>query len=751
MNGGNKDRDITRIASLIIANAMIFQEQLANSNPRVMPLAQLEAENLGRDLASKLVEHWEYINTNINYVPIFSIAKDLLVIVSSSPCLDAQLSNMAAVARQIVGKQAALRHDLAGRIFHRLLLDAKELGACYTSISAATLLLKLALRPDAWTLDWHDLGEIKQLRLADLACGTGTLLMAATQAINDNYIRACVETHSPSNSTMLHQVLAEDVIYGYDVQSSAVHLSATTIALLAPDVTFEHMHLYTVPFTVSTIGCEQSINLGSLDILRKEEPHWSRGDASIPLPRLDLCVINPPFNRSVGSNLLFGSLPIIERKKAHQELKKIIRDNGVTASLTAGLGSAFVAAADKLLRSGGRLALVLPRSLTSGVAWKKTRETLARSYVIEYIIVSHDPVRWSFSENTSLSEVLLVARKEVQPDCKSKTVCVNLWRNPSTQIEALAIADNLSRNAADTSDSFMKPITIGEKKWGEAISIPWSQLQDNTWFTTSFAQADLTSSVHSLALNGMLVLPGCGQCGFIPLEPLGTQGRLGPDRRDIFDAFVKSNVASSPYCAMWGHNAGHVKHLAHNSNSFLEARVEAIAGRKLRDPVTLWKRAGRVLIAERFRLNTGRVVAIRTPEKVLSNVWWSFDFHSLDTVSTTEYEKTLVLWLNSTLGILLFCAYRGETEGSWVHIKKPVLSSMPVLKLAALKDKIQHLALVYDSLSGSQLLPLSEMAYDRTRATIDNAISHCLDLPDLAPLRRMLSFEPVISGTSLFT
>ena len=38
-------------------------------------------------------------------------------------------------------------------------------------------------------------------------------------------------------------------------------------------------------------------------------------ETAAALPKLDLCVMNPPFTRSVGDNLLFGSRPLAERKR----------------------------------------------------------------------------------------------------------------------------------------------------------------------------------------------------------------------------------------------------------------------------------------------------------------------------------------------------------------------------------------------------------------------------------------------------
>ena len=94
---------------------------------------------------------------------------------------------------------------------------------------------------------------------------------------------------------------------------------------------------------------------------------WRGVDAGVTatLPELDLAIMNPPFTRSVGGNLLFGSLPRGERTQLQRELSRRLRS--MQASSTAGLGAAFVAAASPKLRPGeGRLALVLPVTVCTG-------------------------------------------------------------------------------------------------------------------------------------------------------------------------------------------------------------------------------------------------------------------------------------------------------------------------------------------------------------------------------------------------
>jgi len=357
-----------KLAALTLANALIFQEELSQADPRVEPIRRLLNRS---DFQSALADHWKAICDEINYIPIFHIARETLIAIPSNPSNLAALKKLAEQALQIVSERAALRHDLMGRVYHLLLLEAKFLGTYYTSVPAATLLLKLALRPDRWKIDWTDLSALRTLRVADLACGTGTLLMSVSQVLTDNFIRASVQQGKSVDGASLkklHQVIMEDVLHGYDVLPSAVHLTASTLALLAPEIAFKKMQLYSLPLGKMA---DDSIYLGSIEYLGADKvqtqlnlmgPAPAGGAAGAlsgtgtaaseaPLPMLDLCVMNPPFVRSVGGNLLFGSLPQW-RREMQTELRNRLRRSGA-ASSTAGLGAVFAAIGDQHLKSGG--------------------------------------------------------------------------------------------------------------------------------------------------------------------------------------------------------------------------------------------------------------------------------------------------------------------------------------------------------------------------------------------------------------
>lgn len=131
-------RTAANIASLTIANAFIFQAELAEKNPKVMKLRKLLGKS---DVQGAIIEHWKYICEKINYVPIFALATQAMEELPARAETQEALRQLGNYVLKIVEQRAALRHDLMGRIYHRLLLEAKYLGTFYTSVPAATLLL----------------------------------------------------------------------------------------------------------------------------------------------------------------------------------------------------------------------------------------------------------------------------------------------------------------------------------------------------------------------------------------------------------------------------------------------------------------------------------------------------------------------------------------------------------------------------------------------------------------------------------
>ena len=752
-----KDRAAAlRIGCLVLFNALAFQDRLAAANEDVPTVNESSESGI-----PGLRDAWRDICDNIDYVPVFQLAADLLHVLRDGP-EEVRMPVISPLVKAMEDTRKLEGHDLSGRLFHTLLTDAKFTGAYYTSVPASTLLSRLVFEDWPPHVDWADHEFPASLNVADLACGTGTLLMAVAAEVERRHTDAGGE-----NAAELHKAMVEQALHGYDVQLSAVHFAATSLAMLNPDIQFDRMNLY-----VMQLGAEGSdISLGSLDFLGEDQAAvqfalsaeetgvatrdvervsggGTRGveeGVTATLPDLDLAIMNPPFTRSVGGNLLFGSLPSAERRKLQRELS--LRLKSRQASATAGLGAAFVAAASPKMRPGeGRLALVLPATVCTGPSWKQTRALIERDFALDVVVTSHDPTRWNFSDSADLSEALLIATRRPRDDNRKehRTVFVNLWRNPDGVLDAHRMAQAITTaEPAKLEDTGAALLEVDGQHVGDFVSIPESKLIGGKWSGVQFARADLIRSAVRLLIDGEVWAPGEGKTTKIPLCRLRNLGSVGPDRRDVWDGFERTDAVTA-YPMVENHDTEQRRRLLTEPDKYLAPLPGPRPGRKLKSVEQLWPKAGRLLVAERLWLETNRVVAMWSNTKVLSNVWWPIRLEDI------SIEKALAVWLNSSLGLLTILAQRTSTRGGWVATKKADLEDLPVLDFRQLsKPQLRHLSDLFDKMSEAEFERLPGMAHCPARQSLDDGVSEILGLPNLGTLRDLLASEPVVSNRRL--
>jgi type I restriction-modification system DNA methylase subunit len=744
-------------AGLLIIDALVLSEIIAARNKEVPTLSiLLRSANLKKEIENS----WQYIIKKINYQPVLQIALDVLRNMSASPTLDKQLRNLVELAYDMASSRVLLRHDLFGRIYHRLLLGelVKYYATYYTSIPAARLLARLLVNLPS-TLDAKDVppkygGE--PLRVVDFACGSGTLLSAVYKELDT--------LHRISSERLrideLHKYLIEEGLWGFDVLHHAVHLAATVLFLHNP-IPVDKSKLYAL-----RLGDGDGRYLGSINFLTSpklsgdmvlagqiaggiEEVSVSKREAaSIELPLFHICIMNPPFTRSVGGNLLFGSLPKKERAALRKRLSEILNEKGLAGIGQAGLGAVFVFLADEYLVEGGRIGLVLPRAVLSGVAWEKVREKLLSSYHIEYIITSYEiNNQWNFSENTDLSEILLVARKRRAEEEAGFTIFANLWRKPKNELESIHLGSQLKQlhqSAAlyniENSNVSQHSLKLQGAKIGEAYS---ARLEDlNFGVYNFFSQMELNRT-SILLRKGIVYTPDQGIVGHVKLTTLSNLGaEIGPDRRQVHSVFrLGDKTSQTMYKALWGYDSNTMNTISQRPNAYLEP-VNAGQAREL------WSKRGKLLIVERARLNTFPVLAVYSDEPVLSNVWWPIKLDN-------DVGKFLAIWINSTFGFLLLSSIAEVTQGPWVDFKKRYLADLPVLDVNKLKRHQKEAFLqLYDKLVyGRKICELrfkalpEEFAQPDARKIIDEEICNILGLKlNLGTLYRMLSTEPMLTG-----
>jgi hypothetical protein len=455
--------------------------------------------------------------------------------------------------------------------------------------------------------------------------------------------------------------------------------------------------------------------------------------------------MNPPFTKSGGGNLLFGSLPQSERPKLQSELSRRLKS--MQASATAGLGAAFVAAVSPKLRPGeGRLALVLPITVCTGASWSQTRALIEDDYVLDMVIASHDPARWNFSDSTNLSEAMLIATRRPANghDMEHRTTFINLWHNPTGMLDAHLTAESANTTRAPRiEDSGTALLELDGEHVGEVFSIPESQLRGKQWVGVQFARADVVRSALRLLEDGAVWIPGETSIGNVPMCRVNDIAGIGPDRRRLIDGFeVTSTVTAYPMIA--GHDTEQRRSLACRPDSYLSPLAQPKGGFRPGYGEYLWRSASRLLVSERLWLDTARVAAMRSDAKVLSNVFWEIS------VENVETEKSLAVWLNSSLGILTLLAQRTSTRGGWVAMKKADLGNLPILDPRQLSStQIQALSDLFDELTDAEFDRLPGMADCPTRTALDEGVSEILRLPDLRGLRVLLASEPVVCNRRL--
>ena len=671
-----------------------------------------------------LLAAWSEIK-KIDYNPIFDPAT---IAVDAFPTAwngKQALIHLAGAAQAIAGEVADINSDLAGRIYHRLLGTAPFDGSFYTSTPAAILLARLALSQDF--IDWSDANEIIKLRICDPACGTGTLLMAAAQISRERHL---LSNGDPDSDHLIHLHMIEDVLRGMDINLSAVHLAASTLVLTNPRVDFGKMGIYRAKFGVERNHGSNGAKawLGSLELLRGREPRLpfpdferksGNGD-EMDYPELhgicDLVIMNPPFTRdSLRHDQLSAEDEVIMRKAEASILKQT--DSQDITDWTSNQ-PIFTLLADELCKKdGGVYAIIMPSTVGTGASARNQRIFINERWHIETVVTSHDPRRIFFSENTDITESLMVARRRGKDGETRATKFVNLATNPTSSFKALTLAADAERGDF--------------ANWG---TVQWNSpehMASGDWLPMVFYSGALTDAARSLKSD-------FGD----QLRPLGDMASLAPGGRSVRDAFRQVRVRQSPDMrALWQHETSERTTMAAEPDRYIAPKVgkEDVAAAR-------WEHRSRLLIANRFRCNLTRVTSTFCAVPVVGSAWEAVTPNDY-TYDPDQIMKAWCFWSNSSAGVLSMLAIR-QRDFTYPRFSMDGLRSLPFPNPDAVPDAIASLASAYDSLAEAMLLPLPQAHECETRQSIDSAVADAFGpaLDGIHTWRELISREPNVSN-----
>lgn len=681
-------------------------------------------------------------------------------------------------------------HDLTGAVFQRLIADRKFLAAFYTTPSSAALLVGLAITPVETPAggDWGTAEDVKKLRIADFACGTGTLLTTAYQRVSQLHELA------GGDSEALHPDMMSRVLVGCDVLPAAAHLTAAMLAGAHPLVKYKQSSVLTVAYG----KLDGDIALGSLDLLdsqakfeilsitakavesmgESEKQTWTE----LPHRSFDVVIMNPPFTRATGHEGKKIGVPIPmfaafasseeEQKLMAKKTKKLTE--GTSAHGNAGEGSIFLVLADRKLKAGGALGLVMPLSLMSGDAWEASRALLKKDYgeLVLVSIAGTDDAELSFSADTGMGECLVVGRKSKKGTSRATFVILDkrpgspmLGASAARQIHGLIESGDLRK--LEDGPVGGTPLRFGDDVIGQVLDAPLPK--DGGWNLARIADLSLAQVAYQITHKHRLWLPSMKQSDAVDILITTVEeiGEVGPYHMDInaktaeggirgpFSVIkLKAKKSAPTYPVLWAHDAQREQTLSFGPDSegiplkgsskdeqkYINEKVAAV-----------WATASHCHFNRDFQFNSQPTAMQFTPHRSIGGrAWLGIRLSSVD------QEKALVLWGNTSMGLLLHWWHANKQQIGRGNIGKSSLQALPVLDVTKLKPKqLAAVVKLFDEIKAKPLLPLHEIDEDTTRAELDMKFTRdvlglgasvCGPEGTLELLRDKLAREPSIRG-----
>ena len=591
----------------------------------------------------------------LDYKPIFETGRAALLSCPPDPAFSGAIADTAKAALAVAGNIAGMRHDLLGRIFHTVLDTARYDGSFYTTTAAATLLAALAIREDM--CDWSDADAIAKLRITDPACGTGTLLMAAAERIRELAPQADAESN-------LARSLIEQVFSGYDVNLTATHMAATTLGLLSPTTQFRNMK---IGRTLLGLDKNGKARLGSLDFLSDSQPmlipfpnaeptaqQVDTGEETIRAEPADLVIMNPPFTRD---SLRHDQFDAETERKIKAREKQLFANKPVHLSNS---GGPFLYLGEFLCRHRtGVMAVVLPLVGATNYATMGMRRRLASEFHIATVVTSHDPERIYFSENTNIGEMLVICRR--WPDAKgpkSPTRVVNLARNPATPAEAISLAWAIENGS------------VSSQGYGTVQEWPTSRIAAGDWGAVQFLSPYLCEEFLGLR-DGQL----------FQSTALDSIAHIGPAGQRIRDAFIRSALPDAQgRVALWQHDTKVTQSMAANPDTHIIAKPP-----KAHLAESYWNMRGRLLLPTHLFFQTVRATSVRLNTPGLGSLWVPCRINNSHE-HVADWEKSLCLYLNSSLGILAIMGDRTNKKPTYPNLSLDDMRKLIVPNFAAIGE-----------------------------------------------------------------
>lgn len=749
--------DLYKFVNFMLLNTCIFHEAVANK----LGIKSLKEVKWQPTPVKDLLDEWNKIlncGLSYSYKVIFTTPTELLKRLQDLPDISDILKNIIDLALKIDGSGVIRKYDFIGRLYHKLLLDTtgKFYATFFTSIPASVVLSYLLVNYER-SYNFGNLSTLKNLKILDPACGSGTLLLGVYQAIRD-----CILELKQISS--FHKIMLEKVLYGFDVLNYATHLTLLSLILQNPNVLIERSNIYTLKYGIE----DNEVYLGSLDIidkvLFKQMGTVNKLNAieneTIDIDRemFDFIVMNPPFSRSAKPNLKHGFVKNREIKQRMDKKEKTLREKlGLKGTGPAGLAALFVILGLELLKKGGRLGLILPRSCLAGSSWSKIRESLLKNCNLLCIVSNFHSAPshlggWNWSENTDLAEVILIAEKiretnrylsEKRGDKDRGILIINFTKRPSNQVVAKM---SVFKALDSIPDKFIEDDngTYSEVKVETFSHAYIYKIREETFRLLPNFQVPCVFAnplINRFILRILIENSKSERKFLVPLSRL-IEKDSGIDISQVKRLFEMTE-SITPYHIIWGQKG---------SMNTLEIPDSVIGYGKAKDSSKArelyQKYSSTLLLSERPHLSNDPVICFASKKPVLCTAMWELK------PKKPNFQTLLTLWFNSTIGLLLYLSVAVNSQKDIFKLKKKHFDCLYVINPDLLdQEDFEKLDDLFDKLSTKTFLKLREETWSAgsPRTTIDGFFVSllsklgCKESVNLETIYNLIKEDPVVA------
>ena len=743
--GQNSPLEGLRTTMVLWLNALLIQQRLQVQGVNGIP--PVRTVSGARPNPGEQVKTWQRI-IEINWRSIFEPAVNAL-----AACGDFHRAGTTEALRRLIEAVGVIEDadlgqhiNVGAELFPRLASDRKESAAFYTQPATAELLASLTIRQaDKLESEWALSDLLRRSIIADLACGTGTLL-------REGYLRV-QSLHEWAGGTAesvaeLHRGAMEYGLRGTDISPIAAHLTSSSLANIGRGESYSETQIGWVKVGGATaltgaleyLASQFAEDLFGVSLGRASGVQNEASSVEMHHGSVDWILMNPPYSRTRGGQSAFDltNLTKEDTKRCQKRWKALVKDE--PANLLAGMAASFLVLAKHKVKAGtGRIGFVLPLTCAFADTWTETRRMVEAEFtdIVLIATASGASLKYeSFSADTGMEEMLLVATRRENPQERVRALlhCVTLYEPCTRNGEAREVARAIELAKVQcTATNPTHPVTVGNSEIG-GITMMHANGEGLPWNMVGVIHGGLALAADALTRGTLDHIVGTP----IPLglemgtiEEVFTVGPThdlighprGGDPRGAFEfhPVTSETDAIGADRALW-------KACSKKQRSLRVLPTHkglappGVGSQEQREQMRSY--TSTLFYARNLRWTSQALLSASTEQPLLGGRAWTALLHE-----DVRVRKAFALWWNSTLGMIVHWTQGQRTQNGRSTTQIGALRKIPCPRLDRLSEAVLEMAAArFDALSNQSLCPAKDAVNDPVRREIDAAVSNMFEI-----------------------